>query len=203
MKWIVIAVLAWAFWWAFVSVSRAGTYWSAAEVQQSISIAHAAWPNSPCSGRETVLWDLTDSTGALLGRAFPKVCTVHIDWPNIVNDKAPAFDSRHLIMLCSVLTHEFGHLDGLGHSPDPKSIMFAEIGYDNISPACKAAFERNPMKHRNVQHANKRRDSRAATFDKILGALRPNEGSYHKPGSRNPHKGSGTATGYKKLKRGR
>lgn len=100
-------------------------HWSLKDTLTAIRIADARWPVSPCHAGETITW--VTSTAAVYG---PQVygladvpdCRVWINYPLLLHD-SPTPD-----FLCAVLEHEFGHLDGLAHSDNPHSIMYAGGG---------------------------------------------------------------------------
>jgi matrixin len=94
----------------------------AARLARFLPIARAAWPGSPCAGRETV--HLAADTAlraaapavagpgeALNGMAEPATCEV---WLGATMDQRT---------FCTVLVHEFGHLAGLGHTTTPGDVM--------------------------------------------------------------------------------
>lgn len=67
-----------------------------------------------------------DQSGGLAAEALPALCTV------VYN--ADTFDDVHFgaaayrwPMFCTLTVHEFGHLAGLGHSTDPRSVMYPVI----------------------------------------------------------------------------
>jgi hypothetical protein len=108
----------------------------AARLAAYLPIARAAWPGSPCAGRENVhlAGDAILRTeapavagpgGALNGIATPETCEVWL---------ASGMDAR---TFCTVLVHEFGHLAGRQHTTTPGDVM---NGDGNIDwPACDAA----------------------------------------------------------------
>lgn len=90
-------------------------------------IARAAWPGSPCAGREVVHLEADALLAAeapyygalaarygLNGLAQPSTCEVwlHSGMPPI--------------QFCVTLTHEFGHLSGRGHTTIPGDVMNGE-----------------------------------------------------------------------------
>jgi hypothetical protein len=111
-----------------------------------LPIARAAWPDSPCAGRETVYlhaddaidgWDAAEghATG---GRGSAATCEV---W---MRSSPATFTAARF---CGLLVHEFGHLAGYGHTDDPLDVHappgpWAEVMYAGKAaswPACDAA----------------------------------------------------------------
>jgi hypothetical protein len=102
----------------------------AARLAMFLPIARAAWPASPCAGRETVhLQSDTllraeaplvtgDANSMLDGMAAPERCEVWM-----------AGDLTALTF-CSVLVHEFGHLAGREHADTPGDVMNGEGDVD-------------------------------------------------------------------------
>lgn len=102
-----------------------------------LPIARAAWPASPCAGRESVYLagdaalraqaaSLTGHTGDVLnGMAAPETCEVWL----ASGMTAGTF--------CTVLVHEFGHLAGRQHTTAPGDLMNGEG--DIEWPACDRA----------------------------------------------------------------
>jgi len=90
------------------------------ELGQVLPTARAAWPDSPCAGREEIAITDTLPSGApdgALGAAatFAGRCLVLLR-PVLLR---PGWEYG----LCVAVTHEFGHLAGLGHSDDPADLM--------------------------------------------------------------------------------
>ena len=94
----------------------------AARLQQFLPIARAAWPGSPCAGREQVHLASDAALRAqapaiagpgesLNGMAEPDACEVWM---------ASGMSAR---TFCTVLVHEFGHLAGRGHSDAAGDVM--------------------------------------------------------------------------------
>ena len=113
----------------------------AARLAAYLPIARAAWPGSPCAGRENVhlAGDATlraqapaiaGAGGALNGIATPETCKVWL---------ASGMDAR---TFCTVLVHELGHLAGREHTTTPGDVMNAEGDID-WAP-CDAATAASP-----------------------------------------------------------
>jgi hypothetical protein len=113
----------------------------AARLAAYLPIARAAWPGSPCTGRENVHLAGDDILraqapavagpgAALNGVATPETCEVWL---------AGGMDAR---TFCTVLVHEFGHLAGREHTTTPGDVMNAEGDID-WAP-CDAATEPSP-----------------------------------------------------------
>jgi hypothetical protein len=58
------------------------------------------------------------------------------------------------VLLCDVTTHELGHLHGLGHSSDPTSVMYPEMGRIFV-PGCPSANSYLQFQ-REAEHARER-----------------------------------------------
>jgi hypothetical protein len=94
-----------------------------ARLAMFLPVARAAWPGSPCAGRETVFLHADAElraeapilTGnphdALDGMASPSTCEA---W---LSSGLPA------AKFCTVLVHELGHLAGRGHTDTPGDVM--------------------------------------------------------------------------------
>jgi hypothetical protein len=94
----------------------------AARLAQFLPIARAAWPGSPCLGRENVHLAgdallraeapaVAGPGEALNGLATPETCEVWL---------ASGMDAR---TFCAVLVHELGHLAGHEHTTTPGDVM--------------------------------------------------------------------------------
>ena len=109
-----------------------------ARLQQFLPIARAAWPSSPCAGRESVHLggDLALRAQApaiagpgesLNGMAEPDTCEVWL---------ATGMTAR---TFCTVLVHELGHLAGQSMSPSP--FMTSSGAAVCSRPACDRATQ--------------------------------------------------------------
>jgi hypothetical protein len=107
-----------------------------ARLAQFLPIARAAWPGSPCAGREAVHLDgdaalraqapaIAGPGEALNGMAEPETCEVWL---------SSTMTAR---TFCTVLVHEFGHLAGLDHNHVPGDVMNGEADID-YGPCDKA-----------------------------------------------------------------
>jgi hypothetical protein len=94
----------------------------AARLARFLPIARAAWPGSPCAGREVVhvagddalraqASALAGPGEALDGMAAPETCDVWLA-SGLADDT-----------FCTVLVHELGHLAGRGHTTAPGDVM--------------------------------------------------------------------------------
>lgn len=117
---------------------------------QFLGIARAAWPVSPCAGREIVhtgaaadayLAGIATGEGnRIVGHALPATCEIwlHSGLPDLE--------------FCDVLVHEDGHDAGYGHSDDPLA-AHAPAGPQAVVmttsagewPACVAATMRSEV----------------------------------------------------------
>lgn len=115
--------------------------WTPSVVERAMAVADSHWPSSPCHGAHSVQWmrgaDLDalfpDEPGAE-GRGDVGGCRVWIAWDRI----DPAGVYRPGVYLCTILEHEYGHNAGLGHSDDPRDVMYG--GGPMAAPDCVAAF---------------------------------------------------------------
>ena len=107
-------------------------------LQQARQIAVDHWAINPCNGDVAITWaQLAPDEN---GRAT---------WVNPFHDYGdPAGNTKCAVALntrqdwtwpklCTVLTHEFGHLAGNAHSDDPHNVMYAYYTGTNL-PACEA-----------------------------------------------------------------
>ena len=79
-------------------------------LDHALPVARSAWPDSPCLGRETVVWDDAEvrrayPTGPIMGMAYAGSCRV------VFSAIAPT----DRVGFCNLLTHELGHLAGFDH----------------------------------------------------------------------------------------
>jgi hypothetical protein len=142
--------------------------WSMA-TQAAVSVAVGTWGEA-CGGRpvliqwgdasaatgdpRTAAWAAwADSTGSYLGYAGQAAdrtgCRIMVD-SDIARDERlsswPAWG-----WYCTMLVHEYGHLTGHDHSPDPANVMATEAA--NVFPACDDAAQwRNFASARHVYH---------------------------------------------------
>lgn len=90
----------------------------------ALSIAKRVWGPAPC-GRPVIKYD-QDGLAAFgsdppAGWVMPDSCVIHLN---------PIVRS-HPVYRCSIIVHEWGHLTGHSHSPDPENVMHdpAPSGY--------------------------------------------------------------------------
>lgn len=119
----ILAVLVCAVFWAFPETSH-GAY---PKMAKAIAVADAHWPNSPCKGRETVLYG-DDALARQMGLttlaaawADPYTCTVWVNY-RLQREYGYTWQVR-----CKILEHEFGHLAGYQHNNNPHSVMYKEV----------------------------------------------------------------------------
>jgi hypothetical protein len=111
---------------------------SPAAISTAEAVAAAYWGTEACSGDVEIAW-----------RARPRYVNAISSWANprtAYGEPARNFDCRvefnpratwTWAKFCTVLVHEFGHLTGHRHSPDPHDVM-APLLADPL-PACVAA----------------------------------------------------------------
>jgi hypothetical protein len=134
---------------------------SAASASTPNSTEIAAWQQiarsyfTPvCSVPEvSVIWTATDEPG-WAAQAFydPTHCEVRLS-PVLFPTMTPE-------MQCNMIVHEYGHLAGLGHSPDPANIMF--YAPHAVIPEC-AAWRSVSSANIKKAHRHKHRDRRKRT----------------------------------------
>lgn len=90
--------------------------------------ARGPWPNSPCAGRERItilprntklFFDYPDSRVRAAAVASPSDCLVVVAPQAITHMNVYSY-------WCLLLTHEFGHLAGYGHTSDPRDVMYGD-----------------------------------------------------------------------------
>jgi hypothetical protein len=91
---------------------------------RAVAIAEAQWGRRPCGGHVSYSWDV-----------LPELTNGHATWLNPVAPYAdPSLNRNCRIvfnavasfdwpMFCTVVAHEMGHLLGLRHAEDPRSLM--------------------------------------------------------------------------------
>lgn len=93
-------------------------------MQNARAVANTIW-KSPCEGRWTVRYDEDMS---FVGWSDRAACQVVLA-PWLKQDREA---------LCHVVAHEVGHLAGVEHNDNPRSIMFDGWDGDHIDPRCRA-----------------------------------------------------------------
>lgn len=91
----------------------------------AIAVASAHWPQSPCRGREVVIGvtrrQVDEAQPGQEAGAYALLdgsCTVMVAWE--------AWHGSLMRLRCRVLVHEFGHLAGLVHNSNPRSVMYGD-----------------------------------------------------------------------------
>jgi hypothetical protein len=139
---------------------------SAASASTPNSTQIAAWQQiarsyfTPvCSQPEvTVTWTATDEPGWAAQAVYdPTQCELRLS-PVLFPTLTPE-------MQCNMIVHEYGHLAGLGHSPDPDNIMF--FAPRPVIPECaswRTVSNVNVKKvHRHKHRAQRKRASARAS----------------------------------------
>src|SRR5688500_2782204 len=86
-----------------------------ATVRLSLAVAEASWGQSSCPPRVII----EDVPGGYVGHADLENCTITLA-PRLLANR---------YMVCSVLVHEVGHLLGLPHSENSRSVMHEAMTY--------------------------------------------------------------------------
>jgi hypothetical protein len=101
------------------------TIGSSAE-QLAIQIAKQTWGVDPCAGQVTVTWGaLGADVNAQSSWTNPQSA---YDAPQLNGDCSVTFNPSadfDWAKFCTVMVHEYGHLSGKPHSPDPNDVMNA------------------------------------------------------------------------------
>ncbi len=95
------------------------------DVQDAVQVAIGFWGWAPCGGNVTIQW----------GKLSPTINAVSTWWnPVAAYGNAQANSDCDVTlntaqaytwpMLCTVITHEYGHLTGHQHVPDPSNVMY-------------------------------------------------------------------------------
>lgn len=127
------------------------------QLGQVLPIARDAWPGSPCQDRELIQFDPAPFISPLdgsrpIGLAWEDgTCRVDLE-DSLLGQP---------VLLCWVVTHEFGHLAGYDHSTDPNNVMYPGGHYDPCdvlappppAPAVAPALTPAPAPTVAVKHA--------------------------------------------------
>src|SRR4051794_22125193 len=101
---------------------------SAAQVRRAYEVATGHWHSTSCRGREQLHW--ATNAQLLVGGGFdPGPGAVVMGEARLRDPRCVAYLNAAVSgwdpeTLCVTLEHEFGHLKGLGHSPEPTSVMY-------------------------------------------------------------------------------
>jgi hypothetical protein len=102
----------------------------------------------------TVRWTQTDEPGWAAQALYdPQRCELRLS-PTLFPTLTPE-------MQCNMVVHEYGHLAGLGHSPDPASIMFAAP--HPMVPECASWRSVSSVKVKKVRHHKHRAQRKRAS----------------------------------------
>jgi len=114
-----------------------------APVQAATDVAKTYWQATPCAGNVTITWmALSESTNATSTWANP---VGQYDAPEQNSNCQIAFNSAltwDWTRFCSILVHEYGHLDGKPHSTDAADVMYPY--YEKPVDQCVAAAPTQP-----------------------------------------------------------
>jgi hypothetical protein len=107
-------------------------------MQTAQGIAQQHWGVAPCGGQVAISWTpLAPQINATSTWTNPRSS---YDNPDLNGDCRIEFNSGMDFdwdKFCTVVVHEYGHLSGKPHAPDPKDVMAAF--YDSPLPECIAA----------------------------------------------------------------
>src|SRR4051812_19911601 len=105
--------------------------------QLAVQLAKAHWGTNPCGGNVTVVWEALDpDINAQSTWTNPRSA---YDNPDLNTDCRVTFNpvaSFDWPKFCTVTVHEYGHLSGRPHVPDPNDVMSAY--YNKPVPECTA-----------------------------------------------------------------
>lgn len=113
----------------------------------------------------TVTWASTEDPGSAAQTFYgPEQCELRLN-PVVFPTLTPE-------MQCNTVVHEYGHLAGLGHSPDPGSIMHASLHLGVLECASwRSVVSVKVKKVRRHKHRDKRK--RASARSRIAGTGPP------------------------------
>jgi hypothetical protein len=101
------------------------------KMDRAEEIADTVWRH-PCNGNVPVSWDdparvfaAVDPYRPPMAWTRPGDCTLHLNGPWIARWGIPWSD------LCPSVLHEYGHLAGMQHSPNPRSVMYPVLHPDS------------------------------------------------------------------------
>jgi hypothetical protein len=101
----------------------------------------------------TVTWAPTDEPGWAAQALYdPTRCELRLD--------PVRFPTMTPEMQCNMVVHEYGHLAGLGHSPDPDSIMF--FAPHPVIPECASWRSVSSVKVKKLRHHKHRAQRKRA-----------------------------------------
>ncbi len=126
---------------ALVVVAVACSSAAADTIPQDEQIAVQTWGYFPCHGQVSVVW--APMPGVLGYSQWTDIDGDPHDFTNCTVTLSTSYTQTPQER-CSTLVHEFGHLTGHAHSPDPTNVMYPELV--RIFPPCMAVAP--PKKHR-------------------------------------------------------
>src|SRR3954469_1218895 len=120
------------------------------QMTTAIAIAKQHWNTDPCGGQVQIEWSgLASDINAQSSWTNP---TSAYDNPTQNGDCKVTFNPGAEFdwpKFCTVTIHEFGHLAGRPHSPDPDDVMFAY--YTRPAAECAVAKRRPVRRERRVR----------------------------------------------------